>query len=168
MSARQKFSKLGLVTSDALVGRGVDPGIANILAGVANFGLCANTWKSYECIINNLSKCEMETKHSMELPFDGAKMLTFVGWMIRRGLKASSMSSYISALRMYHIAYGYNEPVLREPIVKLILKGQSNWDMVRKKISGQVGRLPVSKKVLLLIKKMVQKLQVPQCEKLLI
>ena len=157
MSVRQKFSKLGLVTPAALIGRGVEPGIASILAGVANFGLCANTWKSYECIINNLCKCEKETKQSMELPFNGTKMLTFVGWMIKRELKASSMSSYISALRMYHIALGYNEPVLREPIVKLILKGQSNWDMVRKKISGQVGRLPVSKKVLLLIKKMIQK-----------
>ena len=165
---RQKFSKLGLVTPGALVRRGVEPGIANILAGVANFGLSANTWKSYECIMNNLIKCERETMQIMDLPFDGTKMLTFVCWMITRGLKGSSMSSYISALRMYHIAMGYNEPVLREPIVKLILKGQSNWDMVRKKISGQVGRLPVSKKVLLLIKKMIQKQTLPQAEKLLV
>ena len=168
MSVHQKFSKLGLVTPGALIGRGVEPGIASILAGVANCGLSANTWKSYECIRNNLRKCENETKQSMELPFNGTKMLTFVGWMITRELKASSMSSYISALRMYHIALGFNEPVLREPIVKLILKGQSNWDMVRKKISGQVGRLPVSKKVLLLIKKMIQKQSLPQSEKLLV
>ena len=86
--------------------------------------------------MNNLIKCERETKQSMDLPFDGNKMLTFVGWMITRGLKGYSMSSYISALRMYHIAMGYNEPVLREPIVKLILKGQSNWEMVRKKLDG--------------------------------
>ena len=57
MSVHQKFSKLGLVTPGALIGRGVEPGIASILAGVANFGLSANTWKSYECIINNLYKC---------------------------------------------------------------------------------------------------------------
>ena len=93
----------------------------------------------------------------MELPFNCTKMLTFVGWMIERGLKSSSMSSYISALRMYHIALGFNEPVLREPIIKLILKGRSNWDAVSKKINGEVGRLPVTKAVLKLIKKMTIK-----------
>ena len=157
-AVRQKFSKLGLVTTDALVLRGVELGIAAILAGTANFGLSANTWKSYECIINNLRRCAEATKCEMELPFEGTKMLTFVGWMIERGLKASTMSAYISALRMYHIALGFNEPVLREPIVKLILKGKANWDLVMKKIAGEVGRLPVSRKVLILIKKMIMKI----------
>ena len=62
---RQKFSKLGLVKSQALVARGVEPGIATILAGTANFGLSTNTWRSYECIINNLGKCEKKhwTQH---------------------------------------------------------------------------------------------------------
>ena len=103
---------------------GVEQEISNILAGMANFGLASNTWKSYTVIINHLAKCEKDTRHSMDLPFDTAKMLTLVGWMVQRGLKSRSMSSYISALRMYHIALGYNEPVLREPMVKLILKGK--------------------------------------------
>ena len=150
---KQKFSKLGLVTSESLVGRGVEPGIASILAGTANFGLSNNTWESYQCIINNLRRCQEAKGQSMDLPFTLVKMLTFTGWMIERGLKASSMNSYISALRMYHIAMGYNEPVLRDPIVKLILKGKSNWDAVKKKIAGEVGRLPVTSLVLKMIKR---------------
>ena len=95
-----------------------------------HFGWDGKLWisiqhlKSYTVIINHLAKCEKDTRHSMDLPFDTAKMLTLVGWMVQRGLKSRSMSSYISALRMYHIALGYNEPVLREPMVKLILKGK--------------------------------------------
>ena len=89
----------------------------------------------------------------MDLPFDGPKMLTLVGWMIKRRLKGTTMSKYISALRMYHLSMGHNEPVLREPIIKLILKGKSNWDNVQKKISGEVGRLPVTSLVMKLIKR---------------
>ena len=166
MVVRQKYSKLGLVTPAAMVG--VEQGIADILCGMANFGLSANTWKSYECIINNLARCEEVTGKSMQLPFESSKMLTFVGWMIERGLKASSMNAYISALRMYHLALGYSEPVLREPIVKLTLKGKANWDKVQKMISGEVGRLPVTNVVLKLIKKELVKANIQGCEKVLL
>ena len=65
MTVRQKFSKLGLVTPEGLTDRGVEPGIASILAGVANFGLAANTWKGYETIINHLERCSSETGNDM-------------------------------------------------------------------------------------------------------
>ena len=103
----------------------------------------------------------------MDLPFDTAKMLTLVGWMVQRGLKSRSMSSYISALRMYHIALGYNEPVLREPMVKLILKGKENWDNVQKKLAGVVGRLPVTTLIMRMIKKII-KAEISGLRKLLI
>jgi site-specific recombinase XerC len=156
------------VNPASLASKGVDPEMAGILAGVANFGLAANTWKTYEVVINHLDKCQEETNHSMELPFNITNMLIFVGWMMNRGLKASTMSTYISALRMYHLAMGHNEPVLREPIVKLILKGKYNWDIVQKKISGEIGRLPVTALVLKLIKKKIIKADIQGLEKLLI
>ena len=64
MAAHQKYSKLGLVTPASMIG--VELGIANILCGMANFGLSANTWKSYECIINNLARCEEATGKDMQ------------------------------------------------------------------------------------------------------
>ena len=147
---------------------GVDQGIADILAGMANFGLASNTWKSYTVIINHLGRCQEDTNHSMELPFNTAKMLTLVGWMIQRGLKSRSISSYISALRMYHIALGYNEPVLREPMVKLIMKGKENWDTVQKKLAGVVGRLPVTSLIMRVLKKKIIKADIPGMVKLLL
>jgi site-specific recombinase XerC len=163
---RQKYSKLGLVTSEVLTECGVEPGIASILAGVANFGLSANTWRGYETIINHLKRCSTETGCNMELPFDTAKTLNLVGWMIdSRNLKGATISKYLSALRMYHLALGYNEPALREPIVKLILKGKSNWDLVEKKISGEKGRLPVTANVLKLMKKKLVKASWPVKDK---
>ena len=72
--------------------------------------------------------------------------------MKQRGLKSRTMSTYLSGVRMYHIVLGYNEPCLRETMVKLILKGQNNQDKLRERLNGKVGRLPVTVKMMKLIK----------------
>ena len=165
---QQKFSKLGLIHPSSIGHRGIDERMASVLAGMANFGLAKSTHDTYSVIRNHLGRCHDETGYDMELPFDTDKMLVLVGWMIHRGLKSSTMSTYISGLRMYHISLGYNEPVLREPIVKLILKGKENWDMVQKKMNGAVGRLAVTILVMKLIKKTLRRLEVTITERLML
>ena len=41
--SRQKYSKIGMVDSDLFRDRGVEPEIAELLSGFANFGLASNT-----------------------------------------------------------------------------------------------------------------------------
>ena len=150
---RPKFSKLGLVTPATLEGRGVEPEMADLLAVFANCGLSRSLHETYSVVINHLTRCQEDTGEDMSLPMDTTKILTFVGWMIKRDLKSRTMSTYISGLRMYHLAMGYNEPGLREPIVKLILKGKENWESVMRKISGGVRRFAVTITELKIIKK---------------
>ena len=88
----------------------------------------------------------------MSLPFDSNKTLEFLGWMEARGLKSRTMSSYLSGVRAYHIACGYGDPFLRDPMVSLILKGQDNWDKLQAKMLGKDGRLPVTKNVMKMLK----------------
>merc|ERR1712105_44441 len=107
----------------------------------------------------------MGTGADMSLPFNGDKTLEFVGWMIEKQYKSRTMSSYLSAVRMFHIACGFNEPCLREPIIKMILKGQDNWDKIQEKIIGIIGRLPVTIKVMKLLKVNLCKANWPILEK---
>jgi hypothetical protein len=127
--------------------------LALALSRKANFGLARNTWATYKTSVNHLGRCQNETGMNMNLPFDLKKTLTFVGWMEARGLKASTMSTYLSGLRMYHLATGVEIPCLREPLVQLILKGQDNYDKVRDKVGQMGGRLPVTINIMRLLKR---------------
>ena len=100
----------------------------------------------------------------MSLPFTPNQTLEFVGWMKARGLKSRTMSTYLSGMRMYHIAMGFHEPGLREPIVKLILKGQANLERVQELIGGKVGKLAVTIELMKLIKIRLGKVNWPMEE----
>lgn len=65
---------------------------------------------------------------------------------------------------MFSIASGFSEGVLREPIVKLILKGQANMEKVEKLISGKKGKLPVTINVMKLLKVRLGKVAWPMWE----
>ena len=136
-SVDPKFSGRGLVQLSALQSRLRDSESAEALTTLANFGLAGRTWATYGSAVNNLRRCEEETGIDMSLPFGPNKVLEFVAWMKARNLKSKTMSSYLSGVRMYHIASGYAEGLLREPLVKLILKGQDNWDKLQDRIGGK-------------------------------
>ena len=130
---------------------------AEALASKANFGITTNTHNTYQTSINHVKKCEEDTGVSMTLPFNENKTLEFLGWMEARGLKSRSMSSYLSGVRAYHIAMGFGDPFLRNPMVKLILKGQDNWDKLKERMEGKRGKLPMTVNLMKLLKKRLVK-----------
>ena len=163
-TTHQKFSGKGLVLKSALESRVKDKKSAETLAQMANFGLAGRTWATYGSAINNLRRCQEETSVDMSLPFSPDKVLEFIAWMKSRKLKSRTMSSYLSGVRMYHIASGFPEGVLREPIVKLILKGQANIEKIEKLIGGKKGKLPVTINVMKLLKLRLGKVDWPMWE----
>ena len=164
-SARQKYSAKGMVRKEALYGRVRNPKTAEALAKKANFGLSKNTWETYQTTLNHLITCSEETGTDMSFPFDENKTLEFVGWMEARGLKSGTMSTYLSGIRACHISVGYNEPCLRFPMIRMILKGQDNWDRVRAKLDGKVGRLPVTITMMKFLKNKIIEVNWPLSEK---
>ena len=159
-----KFSGKGLVQLSALSSRVQDKKSAETLTQLANYGLAGRTWETYGSAINNLRRYQEETGVDMTLPICSKKVLEFIAWMKTKNLKSRTMSSYLSAVRMYHIASGFAEGVLREPIVKLILKGQANLEKVEKLIGGRKGKLPVTIKVMKLLKVRLAKVDWPMLD----
>ena len=145
------------MTASVFVNKVKDFKTAEALASKANFGITTNTHKTYQTSIKHVAKCEEETGVSMTLPFNENKTLEFLGWMEARGLKSRSMSSYLSGVRAYHIAMGFDDPFLRNPMVKLILKGQDNWDKLKDKMEGKMGKLPMTVNLMKLLKKRLVK-----------
>lgn len=163
-----KFNGVGLVKPEALMARVRNKDTAEALARKANYGLAASTKESYQTAVNHLKRCEDETGADMSLPFNDNQTMEFLGWMEARGLKSRSMSTYLSGVRAIHIASGYKDPFLRDPLVKLILKGQDNWDKLQDRLSGKLGKLPVTKDIMMLIKKNLIKAKWSNIEKRLL
>ena len=163
-SVDPKFSGRGLVQLSALQSRLRDSESAEALTTLANFGLARRSWATYGSAVNNLKRCEEETGIDMSLPFDPNKVLEFVAWMKARDLRSKTMSAYLSGVRMYHIASGFAEGVLREPLVKLILKGQANVEKIENLLGRKRGKLPVTISVMKLLKVRLGKVRWPMWE----
>ena len=164
----KKFNGEGLVKPEALLAKVKRKETAEALARKANYGLASSTKESYRTAINHLRRCEEEIGVDMSLPFDDNKTLEFLGWMEARGLRSRSMSTYLSGVRALHIASGFKEPFLRNPMVKLILRGQDNYDKLEDRMTGKLGKLPVTKDIMMLIKKNLIKTDWSRLEKRLL
>ena len=151
--------------SEALSSKLKNERTAEALARKANYGLAASTHEAYKTAINHIKRCEEEVGIDMSLPFDENKTLEFMGWMEARGLKSRLMSTYISGIRAFHIASGFKDPFLRDPMVKLILKGQDNWDKIQAKIDGKDEKLPITKSMMKHIKQNLLKASWSKTEK---
>ena len=72
--------------------------------------------------------------------------------MKERGCSGKTIDCYISAVRMAHLTRGFDCPHLRQPIIKIILKGQMHQDSLRQKLERKSTRLPVTIPVMRYIK----------------
>lgn len=160
-----KFSGEGLVRPEVLLSRVGNLRTAQALAKKANHGYSSSTQESYQTAINHINRCQQEIGVDMSLPFDEKKTMEFVGWMEARGLRSRSMSTYLSGVRAFHVGSGYKDPFLRDPLVKLILKGQDNWDKLQDKLGGKEGKLPVTKNIMKMIKNNLVKIDWSKLEK---
>ena len=151
-TSRRKYSGTGWYTPETFCRLGVHPSIAQTLAKKANHGLSMSSWKSYASAISNINKCNKEMNCSLNLPFTIQDSLTFIGWMLQRGLQANTASKYLSGVRMWHLAQGFDEPLLRNPITKQVLRGATNFNNLNR-LKGKKRRLPMTIIAMKLLKK---------------
>ena len=74
--------------------------------------------------------------------------------LTRKNLKATTVSSYLSALRMQHIIRGHLDVTLRSPLVDMVLSGRANWDEIQARPTPQ--RLPMTIKKLELMRAVLE------------
>jgi len=116
-----------------------------------------STWSTYKTAKTMLKKCEKETNTDMSLPIDRNKILIFIDWLARcRGLKCSTINTYLAGIRQLHIIQGIEPPIIRDGLVKLILKGISNKDGVNKRAGNFKGRLPMTLNMMHVLRKLIK------------
>ena len=147
-----KYGPKGLYTKASFQNYRLPENLRKALAEAANYSLAKGTWCSYRAVVNILEKFQNELKLRFRLPMNTASVLTFIGWLIKRKLKASTINSYISGLRQVHLAKIYDEPSLRPAIVSSVIEGRSHIDKVKERLGGRCIRLPVTLNIMKLIK----------------
>ena len=153
----EKYSGYGGFSAEVFVRMGVPEYLAQGLAQTGNFGLSKGSWKTYGTVDKHLVTCSQETGRCLEFPLVPADMLTFIAWMINRGLRANSIQVYLSGLRMSHITSGFFGVKLYEDVVSHMVKGLKQRDMVRDKVAGRTGRLPVTMDILTKLRVAIRK-----------
>ncbi len=116
-----------------------------------------------------LKKCSAYSKVNMNLPLTEKQVLVFVDWLARvRGLKSTTINSYLAGLRQLHIVTGLPAPELRSELVKLVLKGISNQNGIAKRQKNWEGRLPMTVTTMLLFKNFIRTSKFSEPDKALI
>jgi hypothetical protein len=143
--------------------------VAKSLAELGNMGVAKSTWNSYKSAKQLVLKCQKETGIKMELPFGEREILIFIDWLARRrNLKGSTINCYLSGIRQMHVIAGVTPPIIRTGLVKLVLKGLTNRDNIASKSEHLSGRLPMTTNVMLLLKKLIERLDMNKKDKAMI
>lgn len=151
--AIKKYSGQGGFEEEMFLNLGLSSEHSVVLAQAGNFGLAASSWKTYKTAENHLKACMEDVGRNMRFPFSVGDVLTFIAWLIaKRGVRAKTIMIYLSGLRMVHFQRGHFNINLHSDIVKHILTGLKQKDIIKDKISGNVERLPVTMEIMQMIK----------------
>ena len=127
----------------------LNPSLMRMLVQSSNNALASSTWDNYKRALGKLEDCARSTGRRMSFPMTETMVLVFIAYLLRKGLKTSSVDKMLSAVRMLHMTHGHPVPVLRPPAVQNILVGRRHFDEERDRYRST--RLPVTIDVLRLI-----------------
>ena len=157
-----KYSKNGPISSVFFNQWDIDGELSNVLADAANMALAKNTWSNYTTVENHINRCSLKNNIDLSFPWDIEKTLKFIGFLkTDRNCAAKTIDCYLSAVRMAHLSRGIDSPHLRQPIIKMIIKGFAHSDALRSKLEKKLGRFPVTIPVLKYIKRKLNNINWP-------
>lgn len=129
----------------------IDPKWLSTLTDIANHGLSQGTWSSYKTALKALRTCEKEENSRMSFPLGQKQILTFIAWLSKRGLSQKTINVYLAGIRQCHLTEGVDLPILRTPVVNLVLEGKKHVDC-NEKSGGDTSRLPVTPTMLKILR----------------
>ena len=142
--------------------------LGKIISSTANYALARSTWSSYGTSLNMLNRCNEELNLSLRLPMTETDTLIFIGYLLDKNLSAATISSYLAGIRQKQIALGFGGKTLRTPLINQVIDGQRNQQNTEKNLGNGSTRVPVTPKMLLLIKQDLKKSSMGKLKKLLI
>lgn len=152
----EKYGPNGLYDSSTFENMNISQEWTNLLVRVANHGLSRGTWSSYKTALKALNRCGEEANTSMNFPLKQEQVLTFVAWMTDRGLSAKTMQVYLAGIRQCHLVAGVELPVIRSPLVNMLIEGKKHLDAFKKKSTGDCSRLPMTPALMKLLKEEIR------------
>ena len=141
--------------------------IKSTLAKTANFSLAIKTKSAYKTAYNMLMECQNETGKLQNFPLNEEQVLTFVGWCLKKGNKATTIRSYLSGLKKAHVANNFTAPKTDTPLIKSVLDGHMN-KVNQSSRASKAKRLPCTLNTLRLIKGNLKKSKLQKSEKIAI
>ena len=145
-----KYGPAGLFNPTSFASLSIPQQLLPTLSCAANYSLSKSTWSVYSTAQKMLYKCSSETNSNFSLPLTTSDILTFTAWLLNRGIKSSTISSYLAGLRQVHLTNGHVIPEIRSDLVSQILKGQSHLDSISP--TPNPTRLPVTPTILRILK----------------
>jgi len=145
-----KYGPNGLFSPSSFDHCPIPQHLMHTLSHAANYSLTKQTWSVYRTAQKMLYRCCTETNSHFSLPLTNADILTFTAWLLNRGVKSSTISSYLSGLRQVHLSKGVDIPLIRSDLISQVLKGQSHLDSISSK--HKPTRLPISPTILRILK----------------
>ena len=169
VTASWKYSKHGLFTKETFQTDNMSENEAQLLSDMANMGLSGSSHKVYKTAINHLKRCEIQKGINLSLPFDVSKTIQYINYLLHaRNVKANTCEKYLSGIRMYHLAMGFDAPALRPAIVTLLLRGRENHDDMQSKLDNKGKRIAVTVPVMKLLKRRIRKMEWSEARKRLV
>ena len=162
-----KYGPKGLFKTEN-IHNSIPRNLAEVLTTTANFSLAASTWSTYSTSLAQLEACSLDLNTSLTLPISENETLTFVAWLINRNLQASTIESYLAGIRQAQISLGLGNQQIRTPLVNQVISGRKNQINAAPNDNSRLERLPVTPKMLLMIKKDLKTAHMPKQEKLAI
>ena len=94
--------------------------------------------------------------------------ISFVSWLLCRGVAATTVDTYLSGIRQFHLTAGLTPPLLRTPHITTILKGQKNKENIEKLTKRAKTRIPITPNLLRHMKLELKKTDRPLHDKYLL
>ena len=149
----QKYGPEGLFSEATFSGYGFPSEVVRALTVAGNNSLAKSTWSVYRTAMGHLGRCQEELGLDMTLPLERKQVVAFVGWLLAiRGVRGSTVESYLSGLRAVHVAKGYDVPCLRPDVIKSIITGSKNMAAIQDRAGLRPRRLPMTMDLMLLLK----------------
>ena len=155
-----KYGKSGLFSAQTFQHWDIPDNIKPLLAELSNHSLAQSTWSSYKTGINKLNQFSEETGTNINLPLKDETVISYVGWLLKKGVASSTVNTYLSGLRQLHLTAGLPPPTLKSPMVNIVLSGKKNIEDTKKRAGGEYRRLPITLNMLKYIK-LTKKIKIP-------
>jgi len=138
------------------------------LVMAANSALTQNTHSTYKTAEKMWEVCAQETEVTGHFPVTANEVLIYTAWLLKRGLCAATINSYLAGMRTAHLTRGLVPPTFRTDIVNTVLRGQSHIDSVERRLGTRKSRLPITPAVLRLLKAELSNSDLMNADKLLL